>query len=558
MPIKSDSSQHFFSIEFFRAVIMLRTCVTSKGYFNVGLHRPSYQARNLRERDSRMKLGTLVDGLPHDNSVNFPQDDVREKSGRWIYEIANAFGFRGSTYIDSGWAAARAKNSDLIKIDPPPSCSLKKILADKMGADGLDKIFKQMPVSVLYTLAANSTDPDELILLAKNCCRMKFDKDGQPTGLVFLQKNNAVRPDIDDFELFETIANNPCLPDRYKEIMVLRPGVQGGSEIVGDQQEGATHIYEYLRRNSYIPWGHYAANMAEDSIRYQTSDLTLTDMQRLRYLYYQRMVVTMADCLGIQVDIQRRSLTEPELEHLRKQVLVAVEKSGIHPATLWGWNFGYDFSGSGYRLHASHQMIHQQFAMTPGEVEMLDGARQISYSCGDQVAEVVAQYLQENSSDFFDDYIRCIRQNRRMDTGEETGEESLIVHEDANVLLFVPKAQVSQWELQLMVTADRDGQPVGNVLEADTGARASIDKGILIAQHVFAGLGARMVTSIEYSRRLGIKNGQRLLYSFLPKLPWSMGAFSEAQQRYICGHFPEDFAVACRSEDGKQKSGIRG
>ena len=38
------------------------------------------------------------------------------------------------------------------------------------------------------------------------------------------------------------------------------------------------------------------------------------------------------------------------------------------------------------------------------------------------------------------------------------------------------------------------GQPVGNVLEADTEVRASIDLGILTAQHIFAGLGAKMVT----------------------------------------------------------------
>jgi hypothetical protein len=99
-----------------------------------------------------------------------------------------------------------------------------------------------------------------------------------------------------------------------------------------------------------------------------------------------------------------------------------------------------------------------------------------------------------------------------------------------------------------MVTADAHGQPVGNVLEADSEVRRSIDLGILTAQHIFAGLGAQMVTSIEFSKRLGIQNGQRLLYSFLPKLPWSMGAFSEAQQRYICGHFPEDFATACRAK----------
>jgi len=45
-----------------------------------------------------------------------------------------------------------------------------------------------------------------------------------------------------------------------------------------------------------------------------------------------------------------------------------------------------------------------------------------------------------------------------------------------------------------------------------------------------------------------VTNGQRLLYAFLPKLPWSMGGFSEAQGRFICGHYPEDFAVACRRQ----------
>jgi hypothetical protein len=86
------------------------------------------------------------------------------------------------------------------------------------------------------------------------------------------------------------------------------------------------------------------------------------------------------------------------------------------------------------------------------------------------------------------------------------------------------------------------------VIEADSAVRHSLDCGILKAQQVLAGLGAAMVTSIEYSKRIGVQNGQRLLYSFLPKLPWSMGAFSEAQGRYILGHYPEDFAAACRRQ----------
>ena len=64
---------------------------------------------------------------------------------------------------------------------------------------------------------------------------------------------------------------------------------------------------------------------------------------------------------------------------------------------------------------------------------------------------------------------------------------------------------------------------------------------------VLAGLGARMITTIEYAGRISSADReQRLLYSFLPRLPESPGAFSEAQLRWINGHYPEDFAAACR------------
>jgi hypothetical protein len=519
----------------------MRTCVAPNGTFRVGLHRPSYSVRNLRDEDSLLHLGALPDGSPVDNQANLPPGDVNEPAGRWIYEIPNAFPFHGATYIDSIWAAARAANPSMIKIEPAPACSLSQSFK---GIVEPETIIPRLPLPLKYALAANSNDPDELMLLAKNCCRMEFDANGQPLGLRYLRFGKA---DIDDFELFETIANNPHLPDRWKEIMVLRPGVQGGSEIIGRFAQNETHVFEYLRRNSYIPWGHYAANMAHDAVRYRTSDLTLADMRGLCHLYYQRMIVTLAERFGINLALPKRGLTADELESLRQKTLAAAEQSGQHPATLWGWNFGYDFSGSGYRLHASHQMIHQQYALTPEAVATTDGGAMPSYSCGDQVAEAVAQYRQKCGSDFFQDYIRCIRENERTD-GDRQKERSLIVHEDANVLLFAPKAQTSQWELQLMVIADVDGRPVGNVLEADAAVRESIDRGILLAQHIFAKLGTRMVTSLEYSKRIGIRNGQRLLYAFLPKLPWSMGAFSEAQHRYINSHFPEDFAAACRRQ----------
>jgi hypothetical protein len=109
-------------------------------------------------------------------------------------------------------------------------------------------------------------------------------------------------------------------------------------------------------------------------------------------------------------------------------------------------------------------------------------------------------------------------------------------------VIFVPKAQTSQWELQLMTLG-----PVGNILEADNNVRKAVNHGILTAVRVLTGLGGELVTIIEFSKRIGIRDiDQRLLYSFLPKIPYSLGAFSEAEHRYINGHYPEDFAIACR------------
>jgi hypothetical protein len=126
--------------------------------------------------------------------------------------------------------------------------------------------------------------------------------------------------------------------------------------------------------------------------------------------------------------------------------------------------------------------------------------------------------------------------------GRTTGPSRLVVYEDDHVMLFVPKAQTSQWELQLMPV-----KPVGNVLEADEAMRQSLDKAMLVAMRILTGLGGAMITVIEYSRRFNIKEkDQRLVYAFLPRLPESPGAFSEAQLRWINGHYPEDFALACR------------
>ena len=345
----------------------------------------------------------------------------------------------------------------------------------------------------------------------------------------------------------------------FRSAMVLRPGAQGNSEIIGEFEKEDSHVFEYLRRNSYIANGHYAANMADDAIRYSIENLTFSDITGLRHLYYQRTFLRLADLLGIEFQTDQPQLSTDDLETLRREILVKIN-GGLTPefsATLWGWNFGFDYAPTGYRLHASHQQIHQQYAMLPEFVEKFtdDDHRchepMHSFGCGDMIAEVIECYNKETGSEFFNDYLSCIRNNVRMDgrIGNDH-EANLILWEDKHAILFVPKAQTSQWELQLMALENSDGDVIGNIVEADSCARNSLNQGILLAQKTLAGLGARMVTSIEYPKRITDQQSykQHLLYSFLPRLPESPGAFSEAQLRFINGHYPEDFAAACRQQ----------
>ncbi|MBS3810085.1 MAG: hypothetical protein KGY38_08030, partial [Desulfobacterales bacterium] len=315
------------------------------------------------------------------------------------------------------------------------------------------------------------------------------------------------------------------------------------------EQDGSSHVYEYLRSNSYIPWGHYAANMAEDSIRYSMADLATEDMRGMRHLYYQRTYVRLAAELGIDTGVGRRGLSDDELEDLRRSILdmLADEKKRkrlVFNRTLWGWNYGFDYAPTKYRLHASHQQIHQQYAMIPKQVSEVPGFdnNMPSYAVGDLVEQFICEYYTKTETAFFDAYISAIENNRRM-KGAGEGENSLIVHADDNVMLFVPKAQTSQWELQVM-TRPR----VGNIAEADTAVRRSLDEAILAGAKALSNLGARMLTFYEISRRFDTPTtDQRLIYTLLPRLPESPGAFSESQLRWINGHYPEDFAAACRS-----------
>ena len=545
----------------------VRSCVHPSGQFVYGVHAPTYQVANLRENDWVGPLGEFPDGNPCLNQGNFPEGDIEVNEADAIYEIANPFPFRGVTYISSAWAAPKAANPASIKLPEPEAVSMRQALQGLIPAgagQNLQEIFAAFPETVLLALATTSTDPEDLAALAAMSCEFLRDGAGEPIGLRYAEEANGLaRARVLRHDLFEAVVNNRHLPEAYRKVMVLRPGVQGGSEIVGEYRDAAqgSHVFEYLRRNSYIPWGHYAANMADDAVRYSTADLSGADMQGLRHLYYQRTFLRLAAQLGLPLPPGRKTMTAAALEELRLAVVQALGRKDApalpFTSTLWGWNYGFDFSASGYRLHASHQQIHQQFAMLPQTVPawhhggLAANEPIASYACGDLVAEFCERYQEETGCDFFGAYLAAIRGNRRMD-GVKNENTSLVVYEDDRVALFVPKAQTSQWELQIMPL-----EAVGNILEADAATRASLDRALLIAQKILACLGARLVSSIEYSSRItATSGGQRLLYALLPKLPHAMGAFSEAQLRWVNGHFPEDFAAACRLHLPKVLDGL--
>ena len=531
----------------------IESCVTPEGNFKYGIHKPCYTVTNLRGETNLDTLGTDQHGDTVDNRRNYPEDSVTVQDADWIFEIPNPLPFKGRTYIDKVWADASADNYQRIRIKAAEEVSLSSTLSDEnIDSSLIDKL----PGPLLLALATSSTDSEDLVHLAQLSCEIVTNPDSSP-GLRYTKNDRGeFRPVIHNHLLFEAVANNPHLPDPYKIAMVIRPGAQGGSEIMGDcRKNNESHVYEYLRRNSYIPGGHYAANMADDAIRYSIAALQVEDVQGARHLYYQRTYVRLAEALGIPLAATGSSLTEQQLESLRQNIRAKSNSSAFAQATLWGWNFGFDYAPTGYRLHASHQQIHQQYAMVPENVQEYRGGvskacgEMSAYCCGDLVTEVIKEYRKQHDSEFFIDYQKAILNNTRMD---ERGDLSpdLIVYKDERVMLFVPKAQTSQWELQLMPIIGETNTCPGNILECDGPMRQSLDTAIYKAQQALAGLGAQMVTSIEYSKRLQEDTSliQPLLYVFLPRLPESPGAFSEAQLRFINGHYPEDFAAVCRQQ----------
>lgn len=533
----------------------IRSSVTPEGKFVYGIHKPRYTVTNLRNNTRIQSLGHMDGSTEVDNARNFPADDVKVTNADWIFEIPNPLPFKGVTYIDKEWADANARDYNRIRIKASEPVSFSTLL-ETTNSD--KSLLKQLPEPMQLALATCSTDPEDLKTLAEISCEIEKNDKGKVTGLGYKKAaDGSIRAVMHKHMLFEAVANNPHLPEDYKVAMVLRPGAQGGSEIVGEiPRNDDTHIYEYLRRNSYIAGGHYAANMAEDASRYSIEELSQQDMDGLRHLYYQRTYIRLAKELGIEQFSKQIKLTEYELEELRAEIIKKLQSENTSTtATLWGWNFGFDYAPSKYRLHASHQQIHQQYSMIPESVEGYSGNLENSqftlpaYGCGDLVAEVILQYRQVHNRDFFVDYLLAIENNIRMDDRDDL-ESSLVVWRDENVIVFVPKAQTSQWEVQLMTIDNNNGQPTGNIIEADSSMRHSLNRGIFAAQKALAAIGAKMVTSIEYPKRIGKRGepGQPLIYAFLPRLPESPGAFSEAQLRFINGTYPEDFAAVLRAQ----------
>jgi hypothetical protein len=519
----------------------------------------------MRQTETLAVLGHNQDGNAISNQDNFPHGDLFIDNAKMVYEIPNAFPFWGATYILYDQAERFSKNPEQFRFRKcnEESSKLSPLLKDLLhgylkGSNERTYSLKDLPRPVLLALAQTSRNSELLKAIAHLACKFETDSEGVIVGIRYENdEQKRLKPAIIDQELFEVLGNNIACPDNYKMKMVLIPGIQGTSPIVGEYTSTSkmTHVWEYLRANSYIPWGHYASNMAHDCIKYSADDLCAEDITGLRHLYYQRIYTQMALNLNIMQKIKQedvKALSNCELEVLRRAVLQEVKKRVEkreelpYTATLWGWNYGFDFSPSGYRLNASHQQIHHQFALIPPKVKTLpvqgDESKFINtYAVGDQLAQFTAKYKKCYGQPFFETYLKAIRSNKRMDAKKDLP-SSLIIYEDENVMVYIPKAQRCHGEVQIMTTT-----PMGNILETSSKVRNSLDHCIRLVIRSLKKLGVQMVTAYEISKRFNnTDTDQRLLYCFLPRLPRSPGAFSERQEIWITGHYPEDYAEALR------------
>ena len=76
-----------------------------------------------------MPLGKTGSGQEVLNETNFPAGDIEETEADWIFEIPNAFPFRGTTFITKSWADEKAANPALIGLPQKSQTSLSEALS---------------------------------------------------------------------------------------------------------------------------------------------------------------------------------------------------------------------------------------------------------------------------------------------------------------------------------------------------------------------------------------------------------------------------------------------
>ncbi|MGA7278490.1 MAG: hypothetical protein WBW79_11165, partial [Desulfocapsaceae bacterium] len=137
----------------------MRTCISPEQCFIFGIHKPSYRVPNLRSRTRIERLGRDTEGGAVENRLNYPDQKVDVAQAEWIYEVANPFPFRGTTYIGKTWADRNADNPDRIRLPEQPAVSLSETLnAQQLPAE----LISALPRPLLLALAATSTDGTDL------------------------------------------------------------------------------------------------------------------------------------------------------------------------------------------------------------------------------------------------------------------------------------------------------------------------------------------------------------------------------------------------------------
>ncbi len=100
-------------------------------------------------------------------------------------------------------------------------------------------------------------------------------------------------------------------------------------------------------------------------------------------------------------------MSADELEDLRKRIGSAMAGADRQKVEfdygLWGWNFGFDYAPTGYRMHGSHQQIHQQFALVPSDFTGPTDSPEFlrPFACGDLIDSFVREYLEQTGRPFF-------------------------------------------------------------------------------------------------------------------------------------------------------------